>query len=118
MSDEASLLAAICDNPEEDTPRLAFADWLDENGRRDDRMRAAFIRAQIELARLPEDDENPDAALLRAEVELQVVEPPEGSTRCRAWTVPLRNLPRSSGVTGRNLQLTSSDGFEIGRAHV
>ena len=50
MSDHDALLAAICDQPDEDTPRLAFADWLDEN---DEPDRAAFVRAQIELARTP-----------------------------------------------------------------
>ena len=39
---------AICANPDEDTVRLVYADWLDENG---DPDRAAFIRLQIELAR-------------------------------------------------------------------
>ena len=52
MSDEAALLRAICANPNEDTPRLAFADYLDENGSAD---RAAFIRAQVELATLKDD---------------------------------------------------------------
>ena len=31
MSDEKALLAAIWDEPHEDTPRLAYADWLDEH---------------------------------------------------------------------------------------
>jgi uncharacterized protein (TIGR02996 family) len=31
MSDEAGLLAAITDNPDDDTVRLAYADWLDEH---------------------------------------------------------------------------------------
>jgi uncharacterized protein (TIGR02996 family) len=50
MTDHDALLAAICDQPDEDTPRLAFADWLDENDQTD---RAAFVRAQVELARTP-----------------------------------------------------------------
>ncbi len=52
MSDENALLRAIAAHPDEDTPRLALADYLDELGNPD---RAAFIRGQIELARLPED---------------------------------------------------------------
>ncbi len=52
MSDEAALLRAICADPDEDTPRLAFADYLDENGNAD---RAAFIRGQVELATLADD---------------------------------------------------------------
>lgn len=38
-------LRAICDNPEDDTVRLAYADWLDENG---DPERAALIRVSVE----------------------------------------------------------------------
>jgi uncharacterized protein (TIGR02996 family) len=45
MSDRDALHAAICANPDDDTPRLVFADWLDEHG---EAKRAAFIRASIE----------------------------------------------------------------------
>jgi uncharacterized protein (TIGR02996 family) len=41
MSDAEALLAAILSNPEEDTPRLAYADWLDEH---DESRRARFHR--------------------------------------------------------------------------
>src|SRR5262245_53611857 len=51
MSDEAALLAAIRTNPEEDTPRLAYADWLDEQGGELNTAHAEFIRIQIELDR-------------------------------------------------------------------
>jgi uncharacterized protein (TIGR02996 family) len=47
MSEEDALLAAIAAHPAEDTPRLAYADWLDEHGRH---VRAEFIRIQIEIA--------------------------------------------------------------------
>ena len=47
MSDENALTAAIIAHPEEDTPRLALADWLDEHGNPD---RANFIRAQCQYA--------------------------------------------------------------------
>lgn len=50
MSDRAALASAILDNLNDDTPRLVFADWLDEHG---EGPRAEFIRAQIEAARLP-----------------------------------------------------------------
>jgi uncharacterized protein (TIGR02996 family) len=49
MSDRDALIAAILANPDEDTPRLALADWLQENGEPE---RAEFIRVQVELARL------------------------------------------------------------------
>lgn len=48
MTDRDALMSAIIANPEEDTPRLIFADWLQENGQ--DR-RAQFIRRQIEADR-------------------------------------------------------------------
>src|SRR5262245_13644040 len=41
------LLAAIRDQPDDDIVRLAYADWLDENG---DPTRAEFIRVQCRLA--------------------------------------------------------------------
>src|SRR5689334_24640555 len=53
MSDHDGLLRAVCESPDDDLPRLAYADWCDENGRPE---RAEFIRAQIEQARLSEDD--------------------------------------------------------------
>jgi uncharacterized protein (TIGR02996 family) len=61
MSDEAALLAAIWDQPHEDTPRLVYADWLQENGQPE---RAEFIRVQCELAKFDEDDEGPEKAEL------------------------------------------------------
>lgn len=53
MSTEAALLRAIREMPDEDTPRLVYADYLDEEGHS---ARAEFIRVQIERARLPEHD--------------------------------------------------------------
>ena len=47
MSREA-LFRGILDNPEDDVPRLVFADWLEEHGEAD---RAEFIRVQCERAR-------------------------------------------------------------------
>lgn len=48
-----ALYQAICAHPDEDTPRLVFADLVEEDG---DPVWAAFIRTQVELARLPEYD--------------------------------------------------------------
>jgi uncharacterized protein (TIGR02996 family) len=48
-----ALYRAICAEPDEDTPRLAFADLVDEEG---DHHRAGFIRAQVALARVPRHD--------------------------------------------------------------
>lgn len=51
MSDRHALLAAILANPDDDTPRLVYADWLDEFGDENDRARARFIREWCEAAR-------------------------------------------------------------------
>ncbi len=47
MSDRDALFRAVCESPDDDTPRLVFADWLEENG---DLERAEFIRLQVRLA--------------------------------------------------------------------
>ena len=44
-------LRAICADPEDDTVRLVYADWLDENDRPDE---AELIRVQLELAAIGE----------------------------------------------------------------
>jgi uncharacterized protein (TIGR02996 family) len=43
----------ILANPDDDTPRLIYADWLDEYG---DSLQAEFIRTQCELAKFPRHD--------------------------------------------------------------
>jgi uncharacterized protein (TIGR02996 family) len=50
-----ALYQAICANPEDDTPRLVFADLLDETGNARDQRRAQFIRTQVALATQPLD---------------------------------------------------------------
>ena len=49
MATEAELFAAVLAYPDEDTPRLAFADFLDEQGDPAKSDRAEFIRLQIEV---------------------------------------------------------------------
>ncbi|HEY7425177.1 MAG TPA: TIGR02996 domain-containing protein [Gemmataceae bacterium] len=55
MSDNLArgFLEDIIAHPDDDAPRLIFADWLEEQG---DSKRAEFIRVQIERARLPKWD--------------------------------------------------------------
>jgi uncharacterized protein (TIGR02996 family) len=45
-----AFLKEICASPDDDAPRLVYADWLDDHGEQE---RAEFIRAQIELAQPP-----------------------------------------------------------------
>jgi uncharacterized protein (TIGR02996 family) len=53
MSEQAGLLRAICEHPDDDTPRLIYADWLEDHG---EAAKAEYIRTQIALARVPEHD--------------------------------------------------------------
>src|SRR5688500_16170422 len=46
MATAQAFLDAIVDAPDDDAPRLVYADWLDDHG---DADRAEFIRAQCEL---------------------------------------------------------------------
>ncbi len=46
MTEREAFIEAIAADPAEDTPRLAFADWLQENGEED---RAEFVRIACEL---------------------------------------------------------------------
>lgn len=51
MARRSELLWPILLHPEDDAQRLIYADWLEEHGDGDlDRLRAEFIRVQIELA--------------------------------------------------------------------
>jgi uncharacterized protein (TIGR02996 family) len=54
MSDVAGLMHAIHDLPHDNLPRLALADWLEENGQAD---RAELIRLQIALASMARQDD-------------------------------------------------------------
>lgn len=48
--DRLALLRAIAETPDDDTPRLVYADWLDEHGATDaDRARAEFLRVACKL---------------------------------------------------------------------
>jgi uncharacterized protein (TIGR02996 family) len=59
MSDEDAFLAAIAATPADDTPRLVYADWLDD---RND-PRAEYLRLEVERHRLkPRDKRRPDLA--------------------------------------------------------
>ena len=53
MDEREALLRAVAAHPDEDTPRLMYADLLDELGGGANTARARFIRIQIDLARNP-----------------------------------------------------------------
>jgi uncharacterized protein (TIGR02996 family) len=75
-------MRAILAAPEEDTPRLVFADWLDERGEGDDAARAALIRAQCRAERLPPGNKE----RVKLEREAKAILKKHGSR----WAEPLR----------------------------
>jgi uncharacterized protein (TIGR02996 family) len=85
----AAFLAAIADRPDDDLPRLVYADYLDETGQPE---RAEFIRVQVELAKLSENDpRRPGLAAREAELALHK----------DAWTLPEFRAPLVSQVFRR-----------------
>lgn len=64
-TEHADFLRRITENPEDDTARLVYSDWLEENGQLE---RAEFIRLQIEIANRPESD--PEQRLLNRRANL------------------------------------------------
>lgn len=84
-ADPDPLLAAILAAPDDDAPRLIYADWLDERGQPE---RAAFIRLQVERARLPKFDPRREVLARRAERLFD-----------RHGANWVRELPRIDGIT-------------------
>jgi uncharacterized protein (TIGR02996 family) len=60
-AEERALLNAILAAPDDDLPRLVYADWLDENGRPE---RAEFIRLQCAWAKALHDPDRGDRVYL------------------------------------------------------
>jgi uncharacterized protein (TIGR02996 family) len=80
MNYHDAFLRAILESPEDDTPRLVYADWLEEQGD----PRGEFIRVQCLLARIREGDPQ-RRSLQRRERELLGEHGPK-------WQGPLRHL--------------------------
>jgi uncharacterized protein (TIGR02996 family) len=83
MNVEHALIQEIAAHPDDDLPRLALADWLEEHGRQE---RAELVRVQVALARLAEDDERRPRLLARQTWLLQ--------RHSLEWGKPLRGLAR------------------------
>jgi uncharacterized protein (TIGR02996 family) len=86
MTDGDALYRAILDDPDDDAPRLVWADWLEEHG---DPDRAEFIRLQCEWTHLVPG--HPRYAGLMAAWQA-----PEGRHRDR-WTAGLGEFARFCG---------------------
>lgn len=63
MTQERDLLRTIAREPDDDAPRLVYADWLDDAGQHD---RAEFIRGQVRLAEIQRAFPPPDRDTLEA----------------------------------------------------
>jgi uncharacterized protein (TIGR02996 family) len=95
---EPALEAAVVSHADDDTPRLVYADWLDENG---DPDRAAFIRVQCRLADLPPDDPDwcaldvqQDVLIHRLTPRLDTLRPPLPQPYSHATHAPHVELKR------------------------
>jgi uncharacterized protein (TIGR02996 family) len=80
MTQADTFVQAILDDPDDDAPRLIYADWLDEHG---DPARAEFIRVQIALAR-----RRPGALI----AELSARERELLAAHQNEWAAPVRDL--------------------------
>lgn len=77
MSPEDAFVHSILNNPEDDTPRLVFSDWLEEHDRE---SHAELIRVQCELARLPKRSREPKVKARRKKLaarEKELLRQPE-----------------------------------------
>src|SRR4051812_3894228 len=61
--EEEALIAAVCDDPDDDVPRLVYADWLDEHGRPE---YAELIRVTVRVERVSDDDTRRRSLVWRA----------------------------------------------------
>jgi uncharacterized protein (TIGR02996 family) len=107
MSSEAAFLRAIRDDPDDDTPRLVFADWLEEHG---DPVRAArgeLMRVQCELARWVPD--------LRRRTQLLEREQRLLAAYRDDWLGPLRPLVRRHRFERGLLNITLASGWPSDR---
>ena len=86
MSEEKALLRAIVEDPDDDTVRLAYADWLEEQGGDERLARAEFIRVQMSLSRMADDDPARTALVVR---EARLL-----NTHRESWQAPVKGLAR------------------------
>jgi uncharacterized protein (TIGR02996 family) len=110
-SDEAALLERVCDDPDDDAPRLIYADWLDERGD----PRGEFIRVQVALARLAGND--PSAARLRdREATLLARFHARWSERLKGvagWTEFRRGFVETVNIEARTFLRRAADLFRL-----
>ncbi|MBN9120485.1 MAG: TIGR02996 domain-containing protein [Planctomycetes bacterium] len=69
MHDEAGFLSAIRQTPADDTARLVFADWLDEQDDPACQTKAEFIRLELRMAETPEQPTDREFRRLAAQLD-------------------------------------------------
>jgi uncharacterized protein (TIGR02996 family) len=84
MLDDPAFIRMIAANPDDDAPRLVYADYLEESGDPVHIARAEFIRVQVEKARLVPDTPRSNALWYR-DVELL--------KWARQWRAALPQIP-------------------------
>lgn len=68
--DPSALLAHVLTHPDDDAPRLVYADWLLERDEASERARGEFIQLSCAVARLPDEPTAERASLVRRAMEL------------------------------------------------
>jgi uncharacterized protein (TIGR02996 family) len=84
VSDDRAFLQDILTHPNDDTPRLVYADWLEETGDPERAARAEFIRVQYALQGLPPGDAR--------RPQLEERERDLRAAHEATWATPLREL--------------------------
>ncbi|HKB01758.1 MAG TPA: TIGR02996 domain-containing protein [Gemmataceae bacterium] len=109
--EEAAFLDRVSADPDDDAPRLIFADWLDERGD----PRGEFIRVQVALARLPADDPRAAGlkdreAILLARYHAHWSEPLKGVA---GWTEFRRGFVETVNIETRTFLRRADDLFRL-----
>jgi uncharacterized protein (TIGR02996 family) len=106
MTLEKAFLQDIGEHPDDDAPRLIYADWLEENGEEAERARAHFIQFQIERIALPADSPR--------HRELLFAEAPLRNRYGKLWW---HTLPKLRGVTFQVFERGFVPGAHLGAYH-
>lgn len=113
MTDRDAFIAAIAAAPADDTPRLAFADWLEEHG---DAARAGFVRDQVRLATLRPGTDEYRQLFRRTADTLRANLPAWIQSACDAFGQPAEWQPSKRPGPGLGIGLDSItiDAFQKG----
>jgi uncharacterized protein (TIGR02996 family) len=109
--EEAAFLDRVCADPDDDAPRLIFADWLDERGD----PRGEFIRVQVALARLPAVDSRRDTLVDREAALLGRFHAPwsDPLKGIAGWTEFRRGFVETVNIDGRTFLRRADDLFRL-----